>query len=324
MLRCELNKRGFETDIVTIPFKWYPPKQILDCMKIARLVDIAEVNGQKIDRVIAMKFPAYYIKHKNKVLWLLHQHRQAYELWGTPYGDLHTMKFGQEVRDFIIRCDNTLIPQARKIFTNSATTAKRLSMYNSITATPLYHPPRNSEKFHCSCFDDYIFYPSRISPMKRQILIVEAIPFCKSPVRLILAGGSEPEMLTNLKKIIERNHLQDRVEIRGIISDDEKIKLYSECLGVYFGPYQEDYGYVTLEAFFSGKPVITHPDSGGPIEFVNSENGFIVDPNPEKIAEILDFLYEHRDIAKKMGKHGRALMETIPMNWDYIIRELTT
>jgi glycosyltransferase involved in cell wall biosynthesis len=324
MLREELDRRGFETDIVTLPFKWYPPEQIIDCMKMARLADLTEVNGQKIDRVIAMKFPAYYIRHANKVLWLLHQHRQAYELWGTPFGDLHTMKFGKEVRDLIVRCDNALIPQARKIFTNSATTAERLSRYNGITATPLYHPPRNSENLHCSRFDDYIFYPSRISPMKRQDLLVEALPYCTSPVRVVLAGGYEPEMFKKLQKIIERNHLRDRVEIRGMISEREKIELYSECLGVYFGPYQEDYGYVTLEAFFSGKPVITHPDAGGPLEFVTPENGFIVDPKPEKIAKVLDFLYNHRDMAKKMGRHGRTLMETLPMNWDYIIRELTT
>lgn len=324
MLSDELEIRGFEVDIVTIPFKWYPPEQLIDCMKVARMVDISEVNGQKIDLVIAMKFPAYYVKHNNKVLWLLHQHRQAYELWGTEYGDLHTMKYGRDVRDLIFRCDNALIPRARKIFTNSATTAERLCRYNGITATPLYHPPRNAEKMKSSSFDDYIFYPSRISPMKRQILLVEALRYCKSPVRVVLAGGSEPAMLKKMNSIIERYQLKDRVQIRGFIGENEKIRLFSECLGVYFGPYQEDYGYVTLEAFFSGKPVITHPDSGGPLEFVNQENGFIVDPSPEKIADAIDFLYNHKDRARKMGECGRTLMKDLHMNWDYIIRELTT
>ena len=94
MLKDELIKRGHQTDIVTIPFKWYPPSTLLDCMLMGRIMDLTEVNGEKIDRVIAMKFPAYYVKHDNKVIWLMHQHRQAYDLWETKYGDLHNFPNG--------------------------------------------------------------------------------------------------------------------------------------------------------------------------------------------------------------------------------------
>ena len=82
MLCRELKKRGYQADIVTIPFKWYPTDTLLNCMLMGRMMDLNEVNGEKIDRVIAMKFPAFYLQHENKVLWLLHQHRQAYDLWG--------------------------------------------------------------------------------------------------------------------------------------------------------------------------------------------------------------------------------------------------
>ena len=46
-----------------------------------------------------------------------------------------------------------------------------------------------------------------------------------------------------------------------------------------YPPYDEDFGYVTLEAFLSRKPVITATDSGGPNEFVvDGVNGFVRAP----------------------------------------------
>ena len=54
------------------------------------------------------------------------------------------------------------------------------------------------------------------------------------------------------------------------------------------GVYDEDYGYITLEAFFAGKPVITHTDSGGPLEFVTHEhNGLVTEPNPVSLGNAI-------------------------------------
>jgi glycosyltransferase involved in cell wall biosynthesis len=323
MLSDELRKKGHEVDIVTIPFKWYPPEAIIDCMMMARTVDITEVNGQKIDLVIAMKFPAYYIKHPNKVLWLLHQHRQAYELWNTEFGDLHNMSMGEEVRDLIVNCDNRFMLEAKRIFTNSATTAERLNKYNHIKATPLYHPPKNYDRFHIQEYGDFIFCPSRIDKIKRQELLVSAIKYCESPTHIVLAGSSDPRTLSEINSIIKRDNVSDRVDLIGYISDDELIDLYSRCLGVYFGPYREDYGYVTLEAFFSSKPVITHPDSGGPLEFVKENaTGLIVDTNPKSIAKAIDSLYFNKNKAERLGKGGLNLLKNRNINWDFVTRSL--
>ena len=58
MLCNELKNRGHQADIITIPFKWYPSTSILNCMLAGRMLDLSEINGEKIDMVIAMKFPA--------------------------------------------------------------------------------------------------------------------------------------------------------------------------------------------------------------------------------------------------------------------------
>lgn len=323
MLKDELIKRGHKAEIVTIPFKWYPTKQLVNSMMMGRLMDLSEVNGEKIDKVIVMKFPAYYVKHDNKVMWLMHQHRQAYDLWGTEYSDLTDLPDGEEIRDMIKSCDEKYIPECKKIFTIAATTSKRLKEFNHIDSTPLYHPPLNYEALHCESYGDYIFYASRIDSIKRQRLLVEAAKYIKSDAKIVIAGSGAQKELDYIDKIIKDNKLEDRVKMAGFISEEEKINYYANCLAVYFGAYNEDYGYITLESFFAEKTVIVHKDAGGPLEFVeDGKNGYVIDDNAKAIAKKIDFLYENREKAKELGQNGKKSLLEKNMNWDYVIEQL--
>lgn len=323
MLKNELKKRGHMVDVVTIPFKWYPGEAIVNAMMMGRMMDLTEVNGEKIDKVIAMKFPAIYVKHDHKVIWLLHQHRQAYDLWETEYGDLHKFPNGKKIRDLIEECDKKYIFEAEKIFTNAKNTSNRLLKYCNIESEALYHPPLNHEKLYCKEYDDFIFYPSRIDSIKRQRLLVEAAKYIKTEAKIVLAGSGSETELAYLEKLIKDNRLQNKVKLAGFISEEEKIEYYATCLGVYFGAYDEDYGYITLEAFFSKKPVIVHYDAGGPLEFVEDGiNGYVIDADARKIAEKIDVLFRDREFACKMGSAGLESLYKKHMNWDYVIDRL--
>lgn len=322
-LKNELIARGYESDIITIPFKWYPPERILDTMYMARLVDVEEVNGIKINRIISMKFPAYYVQHSNKVAWILHQHRQAYELYDTPYGDLHQSEMGHKVTLEIRRWDNILLREFRSLFTNSKNVAMRLKKYNQIDAEPLYHPPSRYEHFYCKEFGDFILYPGRFDSIKRQHLIVEAIAKTQYPVNLVLIGPHDSHYGRTIFEMVDKLGLNNRVHILGIIDESEKIELYAKCLAVYNGVYEEDYGYVTLEGFFAKKPVITHYDSGGPLEFVvDNYNGFIVQPDSQEIAIKLDSFFKDKKLAKQMGEAGYHTILEKNISWDYVIERL--
>lgn len=323
MLRDELIKRGHNADIITIPFKWYPESTIVDSMLMGRMMDLSEINGEKIDKVIAMKFPAYYVKHDNKVVWLLHQHRQAYDLWETEYGDLHTFPEGEKIRELIMACDKKYLTEAKRIFTNAQNTSNRLKKYCGIPSTVLYHPPLHYERLHLEEYGDFVFYPSRIDSIKRQRLLVEAAKYIKSDAKIVIAGNGSDSELAYIDKFIKKNRLQKRVKMTGFISEEEKIQYYARCLAVYFGAYDEDYGYITLEGFFSEKAVIVHKDAGGPLEFVeDGVNGYVIENDAKLIAEKIDYLYQHKDIAEKMGKKGRKSLEEKNMNWDYVIGQL--
>lgn len=323
MLHDELKKRGHQVDIVTIPFKWYPTSTLIDCMKMGRMMDLTEINGEKIDRVIALKFPAFYVKHDNKVLWLEHQHRQAYDLWGTEYGDLDKLPDGEFVRDLIKQHDEKYIKEARHVYTIAKNTSNRLLKYNGLESTPLYQPPLNYEKMHCDQYGDFVFYASRIDPMKRQRVMVEAARYTKTDVKFVIAGSGSQAEVQYLKDYIKKYKLEDKVTLTGFISEEDKLQYYADCLAVYFGAYDEDYGYITLEGFFSKKPVIVHTDAGGPLEFVSDgENGFVLENDAKKVAEKIDFLYENKKKAQEMGEAGYQSLIEKNINWDYIIEQL--
>ncbi len=159
-LQKALIEAGHEAEIVSVPFKWYPPERILEHILANRLLDLTESNGVPIDKMIGLRFPAYLIPHPNKVLWILHQHRTAYDLWDSPYGDLIHYPNGLQIREAIRRADRQIIPQSKAVFANSRNVANRLKQFCNIESTPLYHPPQGAEHFYISEPEDYIFFPA--------------------------------------------------------------------------------------------------------------------------------------------------------------------
>jgi glycosyltransferase involved in cell wall biosynthesis len=320
-LRLALIQAGYNAEVVALPFKWYPPAEIMQSALAWRLLDLSEANNKPVDLVIGMKFPAYLVGHERKVLWIMHQYRAAYNLWGTPFDDLSTYPDGAQVREWIQQADNRLIPQAKKVFANSKTVAERLRRFNGIESQPLYHPPPRAESLRSGEQGDYIFYPSRLEPQKRQELLIEAMQFVKTPVQIILAGGArDPKHYESLLKKYRVSH---RVSLRGFVSEQEMIDLYANALGVCYLPFDEDYGYVTLEGMMSGKPVVVAADGGGATEFITHDSeGLIVDPQPLAIADALDALYANRARALAMGQRGQEKLRAMNLSWANVVQNL--
>ncbi|MDC3335818.1 glycosyltransferase family 4 protein [Opitutales bacterium] len=322
-LLFHLKRRGVEAELITLPFKWYPTERILDAMLSARLTDITESNGHTIDRIITLKFPSYYISHPNKVLWLLHQHRQAYDLYDTEFSDLHRTQFGREVVSEIKFWDESLLPDHQLSFSISHRVSERLMRYNQLGADPLYPPPTHPNYYHCKKAEPFILVPGRLSKIKRQKLIIEAIREVPFRMNLVFIGQDDETYAKDCKDFVLRNQLQGRVTFNGRVTEEQKIDLFARCFAVYNGVYDEDYGYVTPEAFLSEKPVITHDDSGGPLEFVvHQENGLICKPESKALAESLMYLQENPNFSKEMGQAGKDFLKHKNLNWDHVIDRL--
>jgi len=319
-----LRTDGHTAEIVAIPFKWYPPDRLLDHMLASRLLDITESSGIPVDRVIGLKFPAYFMPHPNKVLWMLHQHRAAYDLWDHALSDLIHYPDGLQVRNAIQAADATLLPEAKKIFTISCNVSHRLKTYCGVHSTPLYHPPQDAEHFYCAVAEDYFFFPSRLTPLKRQALVLEALSHTRHPVRVRFVGVADyPEYEHELQALARKHKAHHRVEWLGHVTDIEKRALYAHALGIVFPPLDEDYGYVTLEAMLAGKAVITCTDSGGPLEFVQArKTGLIVDPTPVALAQAMDEIWQDRDLAKRMGEAGLSHYHRLEITWPKVVQRL--
>lgn len=324
-LRDALQSAGHEAEIAAIPFKWYPPELILDHMLACRLLDITESSGMPVDRVIGLKFPAYLVPHPNKVMWILHQYRTAYDLWDhQTLGDLIRFPNGVQIRNAIRKADVRLISEANRVFTISGNVSHRLKEYCGIDSTPLYHPPRHAHRFYCAAAEDYLFFPSRLAPLKRQALALDALARTRQPVRIRFAGAAEhPSYAETLRVQAHQLDVHRRVTWLGAVTEEEKLRQYAHALGIIYPPLNEDYGYVTLEAMLASKPVLTCTDSGGPLEFVRAgETGLIAEPTPEGLAVAMDMLWEDRDKAKAIGEAGRASYHSQKISWPIVVQHL--
>ncbi|KZE70487.1 hypothetical protein AV654_06275 [Paenibacillus elgii] len=320
-LCVQLRLRGYNVDSVKIPFKWYPKNEILNHAFTWRMIDLTESNGQKIDMVIGTKFPSYGIRHPNKVTWLVHQFRQVYDLFNTAHSDFTMNPNDLAIREAIKKFDEATLKESKKIFTIAQNTTNRLKNYNNIEGETLYHPPKHIGKYYNEVYGDYILSIGRLDKLKRIDLLVEAMKYTPKKVKCLI-GGTGPEE-DQLKKMVHKYGLEDRVHFLGFVDDQKLLELYAKCFSVYYAPFDEDYGYITLEAFLSKKPVITSQDSGGVLEFVKDGiNGHISAPIPEKIAEKIMMLYDKRHSnTVDMGQEGYDLVKFI--TWDYAIDKLT-
>lgn len=311
---------GHQAEIVTVPFKWYPAHSVAQQLLACRLLDLSESMGTRIDRVIGLKFPAYLIPHPDKMLWILHQHRSAYDLWQSPYDDLADQPGGALARETIRSADTQLIPEARRVYTISRNVTDRLRRYCGIESEPLYHPPPLADRLYAGLSGDYLLMPSRMNAVKRQHLVVEAMLRTRHPVRVVFIGEADHpdyrEALEQRAAVLPTG----RVAWLGAVPDERKIALLADCLGVLVPPHDEDYGYVTLEAMLSARPVITCTDSGGPLEFVqHGRNGLVCQPEAEALAKAMDTLWEDRALARAMGKEGRALYTELGPSWERVV-----
>jgi glycosyltransferase involved in cell wall biosynthesis len=292
-------------------------------MLVGRLLDLTSANGRNIDRLIGLKFPAYLIPHPSKVLWILHQHRQAYELWGNPYGGLDLSANGLQIRENIIRADNNVFAETHNIFSNSKNVARRLKTYNNVDSIALYHPPQDADSFYFQEEEGYFFFPSRINQIKRQELVVEALAKTTHAVPVIFAGKAEGNFDIYLQEKIAKLGLTERAMFIGKITNEQKIAHYAKSLGVVYPPFDEDYGYVTLEGMLASKPVITCQDSGGPLEFIrHRETGLIVEPTANALAAAMDEIWQNRSWAKQLGKAAYEHYQNLDISWSNVLSKL--
>ncbi len=316
-----LREAGHEADLLLTPQNRFGRQ--FRAYWATRLTDVGlDGLGRPIDRVISLRFPSYAVKHPVHICWLNHRMREYYDLWEDLRARLSWKgRIKETVRRFLFhRLDAHLLKaHVRKVFTISAEVKRRLERWGRIPAEVLYPPPPPRD-YRTDAFDPIILTVSRLASLKRISLLVEAFRHVRNPGLKAVIAGEGPER-SSLASLIRAYGLEKRVELVGVVNEADLVSAYARCRAVFFAPLREDYGFVTGEAFASGKPVVTAEDSGGPAEQVrDGVSGFIVPPDPARIAEKLDLLAEDQNLAERMGQAGRKSIAEL--SWPETVRRL--
>jgi glycosyltransferase involved in cell wall biosynthesis len=282
---------------------------ILANFRTCQNLDLAQ-----FDVVISTKAPTYIVEHPAHVLYLVHTVRVFDDMFEAQFiqpsaelrqqrAQLHQLEWGP-------------LSRIKKRFAIGKEVSDRLYRWRGLDATVI-HPPLATTGFKQGEFGDYFFLPGRLHEWKRVDLIIEAIRRSDLPLRFKIAGDGDD--LARLKKLAAGD---SRIEFLGRISDEQLIDLYANALAVPFTPLREDYGYITLEAFSSAKPVITCSDSGEPTRIVrHGENGLICAPSAKSIQTALEALFNDRPLAAQLGKQALQWIQAMP-SWSEVARDL--
>jgi glycosyltransferase involved in cell wall biosynthesis len=317
LLVAELRARGHEADLVTVPFQTWPNQRLLASGMMWRFVDLDPEGATPADLVVATKFPSYLIEHPNKVVWLVHQFRQAYELHGTEYGQLGDSGFDESLRERIEAVDRYALGAASRLFATSANVAGRLRRSTGLEAEVLPHPPQELA-YRCDRYDPFVLSVGRLDAWKRIDLLLEAAAL--EPGIEVVVVGDGPDR-ARLEALSSKLDIGGRVRFAGRVEADVLTDLYATCRAVYYAPVDEDFGMVPIEAFRSCKPVITATDSGGPLDFVtDGETGWVTEPDAGAIAAACRELLGSEETARRYGEAG--LPASAAITWDAAISRL--
>jgi glycosyltransferase involved in cell wall biosynthesis len=316
-----LRDAGHSADIIVTPQNRFGRQA--SAYLATWLTDVGSADGQPIDQVISLRYPSYAVRHRKHVCWLNHTMREYYDLWDRFSAGLGAAgRLKERTRRLAIHAaDRYLLTRnVTKLFVQSRTIQRRLAMWPELQSTVLY-PPAPQREYRCDGYGDYVFMVSRLAPLKRANLLIEALAQGEgSGIRAVVAG--EGEERDRLQALAARLGVAGRVTFAGRLSDSEVIDHLARCRAVCFPPFEEDYGFVTAEAFASRKAVITCRDSGGPAELVEDDaTGFVCEPTPQALASALARVMGDVTIAERLG--AAALARGAALNWRDAVVQLT-
>ena len=305
------RESGHEADLVVTPQNRFGRQGA--AYAAAWLTDVAQAaDGGAVDQVISLRYPAFAVRHPRHTCWLNHTMREYYDLWpqfSAPLSWQNRVKESLRRRVIQTADRHFLTNGVQRRFVISGTVQARLSR-SGIDATVL-HPPAPLRPYRCDDYGDYVFAVSRLTPLKRFDLLLDALaqPEARG-MKAVIAG--EGEARDELAARCRRLGLEERVQFVGRLDDEALLTHLARCRAVAFVPFDEDYGFVTAEAFAAGKAVVTCSDSGGPTELVtDGVSGVVCAPTAVALASGLRRVMEDRDAAERLGAAGRARVATL-------------
>lgn len=338
-----------EFDLICIRCNFLSFWGIIDAYKNFFDLDLSKYEG-----IIVTKTGSWMARSKKKIVYMLHPQRRLYDLYEPKkiaYSDrieiknieskinnnkgflevyyeliknkeiITALKLDKDNSAFMKKVlhyfDSLGLNECQDFFALSKTVKNRKEYYPKEKEVKVLYPCIEDKKYTLKSYQNFLFTTSRLNDLKRIDLLIKAFKKIKDKkIKFKIAGTGE-----NLNKLKELAKGDKRIEFLGFISEKEKLKYYSECLFVPFIPFNEDFGFITLEAMKSKKAVLTCSDSGGPTELVNPGfNGLIAKPEVKDITAKMNYLIKNKKNTILLGENGFHSVKDI--NWKNFIKEL--
>ena len=160
-----------------------------------------------------------------------------------------------------------------------------------------------------------VIYVGRLTVTKNIELLIQSMSLCKRSDFTIIIAGKDFGLLNKLKKLTKKYGLEKRIIFKGEISENEKIKLFSEAT-IFVHPSLEDvFSLSLIEAAGSGVPSIAF-DVEANSEILDNNCGMIAkNPTASSLANTIDYLLEHDDKRNEISKNASNLIPK-KYNWN--------
>jgi len=284
--------------------------------------------SDEADHLIALRWPAHFLRHDRKSVWCLHEYRTLFDLAGW-LGDMGALQGGDAQRARLLaRWELTALSEARNVFTNSQVVSDRLARSLNGFPSQVIEPPYPRELPEPAPFEATrnVLQLGRVSPIKRQDLAIRALAASGGDWHLTIAGVPEPlEYGRALREMVDELGVGDRVDLRlGWIDEDEKLALLARSAVVLNLAFAEDsYSYVTYEGWAAARPVVTTSDTEGIAHAVaTARAGIVADPDPESLGNAVRALLADPVRAAEEGARGRDWVLTKGTTWASAIERL--
>jgi glycosyltransferase involved in cell wall biosynthesis len=210
--------------------------------------------------------------------------------------------------------------EARKVFAASEALARSVWDAAAREVAGVVVPPLQSDLVRTPTHparEAFVCHVRESSPQVAALL--EAMSRSTAACRFdIIVEGRADGVADLVAQVAGRGHLGERVQVVGGASRQRQADLIAEARALVYTPGGGVAGdWPILAAFHARTPVVVLQGAGAPLDLVrHGQNGLVVEPRSQPLAEVLDTLWRDEAQAAHLGEAGYETLETRGLSWE--------